>query len=88
MDGKILGCVRMLVVGYWLWTDLVVCSPRRMKMLGFLVISVSIACLVNSSQSDGPVILPFPTPARLIEGFMVFIICLELGSGWRNWPDC
>ena len=48
MDGKILGCVRMLVVGYWLWTDLVVCIPRRMKMLGFLFICISIACLVNS----------------------------------------
>jgi hypothetical protein len=52
MDGKILGCVRMLVVGYWLWTDLVVCIPRRMKILGFLFICVSIAYLVNSSQSD------------------------------------
>jgi len=45
MDGKILGCVRILVVGYWLWTDLVVCTPR-MKVLGFLLKCISIACFV------------------------------------------
>jgi len=45
MDGKILGCVRMLVVGYWLWTDLVLYNPR-MKMLDYLfpVACISIAC--------------------------------------------
>lgn len=35
MDGKTLGFVRMLVVGYWLWTGLVLCIPR-MKMQGYL----------------------------------------------------